>query len=486
MAASAAALAPTAAPLRFRLSFDPAVQTSVYTGRVYVVLTEPGTDEPRKRMTDWFSPPRIFARDVEGVRPGASVDLDGASLSYPDPLRDLPSAEYRIQAVARRSPDHPFPGEGPGDLYSKPVTRSLDALQSGVVELVLKHVVPEKSFEQTERVKLVELESPLLSSFHGRTVKLRAGVVLPEGWEAKPEAKYPVLYVIPGFGGSHRMAHALGRMRAHAESNPGVLMIVPDPTCYWGHSVFADSETNGPWGKALVEELIPHVERTFHGAQSRQHRYLTGVSSGGWSCLWLQITYPDVFNGCWAHCPDPVDFRDFQRIDLYAEGSNMFIDGRGERRPLARRGDHATLYYDDFVQREEVLGPGGQIRSFEAVFSHRGPDGRPAPLFDAATGRVHTATAKTWERFDIRLVLERNWATLGPKLAGKLHVFAGAKDTFFLEGAVALLKDSLSKLGSDAEVVIVPDMAHGLYREAVEPMFETIERKWRPNFGSDP
>ncbi len=332
----------------------------------------------------------------------------------------------------------------------------------------------ERPFKETERAKLVEMVSPSLSRFHGREVRIRAGVVLPVGWKDDPSVRWPVVYDVPGFGGDHRFAiwFARGMPADHAVNK--VMLVIPDPNCYRGHSVFADSDNNGPWGKALVEELIPRIEAKFHGARSGKHRYVTGVSSGGWSALWLQITYPDSFNGCWAHAPDPVDFRDFQRIDLYKPGINMYTDETGGRRPIARRNEKVLLYYDDFVHLEDVVGPGGQIHSFEACFSPKGSDGNPRPLFDHKTGRVDTKVARTWERYDIRLALERNWPTLAPKLAGKLHIFAGGKDSFYLDGAVRLLKQSLEKLGSDAEVVISPKMGHGRYRAADDPMYRTI------------
>jgi pimeloyl-ACP methyl ester carboxylesterase len=169
-----------------------------------------------------------------------------------------------------------------------------------------------------------------------------------------------------------------------------------------------------------------------------------------------------------------VDFRDFQRINLYA-GENFYRDEKGERRPLARQGDRVMLWYDDFVRQETVMGPGGQIHSFEAVFSPRGADGRPLPVFDRATGKADPEVAKAWEKYDIRLVIERNWETLGPKLKGKLHIYAGAEDNFYLEGAVERLKKSLKQLGSDAEVEIVPGMGHGLHHAGWEEMMRVIE-----------
>ena len=178
------------------------------------------------------------------------------------------------------------------------------------------------------------------------------------------------------------------------------------------------------------------------------------------------MTYPDVFGGVWSTSPDPVDFRDFQKIDLYAPGENMFRDRAGERRPIARRGTRPVLFYDDFSQMEDVIGDGGQLHSFEAVFSPLGPDGRPRPLWDRATGAVDPEVARAWQAYDIRLVLERNWPTLGPKLQGKLHVVIGDLDTFYLEGAVALLKASLRNLGSDAVVEIVPGRDHSTVLDA--------------------
>jgi S-formylglutathione hydrolase FrmB len=227
-----------------------------------------------------------------------------------------------------------------------------------------------------------------------------------------------------------------------------------------GHHVFADSATNGPRGQALVEELIPHIEATFPAIPTAWARLLSGHSSGGWSSLWLQVTYPETFGGVWSISPDPVDFRDFQRIDLYARDENMFRDRDGNRRPLARRGERPVLFFDDFSRMEDVLGDGGQLRSFEAVFSPLGADGRPRRLWDRNSGAIDPEVARAWQKYDIRLVLERNWPVLGPKLAGKLHVLTGELDTFYLEGAVRLLKESLATLQSDAVVAVIPGKDH--------------------------
>jgi hypothetical protein len=176
--------------------------------------------------------------------------------------------------------------------------------------------------------------------------------------------------------------------------------------------------------------------------------------------LWLQITYPDFFGGVWSTAPDPVDFRDFQMVDIYEPNTNIFTDAKGEKRPLARNKDKVTLYYKPFSDMETVMGRGGQLQSFEAVFSPRGADGQPRPLWDRGTGRIDPAVAEAWQKYDIRMIMEKNWPTLGPKLAGKVHVYMGDEDTFYLDGATKLLQTSLKKLGSDAMVEIFPGRDH--------------------------
>lgn len=459
----------------FKVTFAKDAIDAPYSGRVYVVLSI-DSGEPRRRMGDWTHPGEVFALDVNAVAPGASVEVAGTPLAFPKSFEDAMGKQYRIQAVAKVDLDCPRPGDGTGDLYSD-VTIATFAKEGEPLELTLSHKFVPPAFKETDRVKLFEMQSPSLSAFYGRPFTLRAGVVLPKDYS--PEHHYPAAYFITGFGGSHRSALGLVGMLDAFPAADNCLLIVPDPTCGQGHSVFADSANNGPWGKALTEELIPAIEKIYHGpgeASPRQiaaRRYVFGISSGGWSSLWLQVAYPDLFDGVWSHCPDPVDFRDFQQIDLYAPGANMYKDEKGERRPLARARGDVTIWYDDFIRQETVLGPGGQIHSFEAVFSPR-EAGKPRPLFDRATGDVDAATAKAWEPFDISLKLTRQWPTLKDALAGKLHIYAGGVDTFYLEGAVRRLQETLKNLGSDAEVTIVEGMPHGIYPGGIKSMFETI------------
>lgn len=470
---------------RFRVTFDAAVSTEPYTGRVLVILSDHHSLEPRRRIANWFSSPQVLALDVLNVRPGGEVVLDRQSEAAPILLSQLSAGEYRVQAVARRNKDHPVPGAGTGDLYSQVEKITIRKDTTEEIRLQLEQSVAERAYGETERIREVAIESRLLTEFYGRPMKIRAGVVLPVGWDSDDDRVYPVVYIISGFGMDHRLAHFIVRNDGENLDRGRVLRVTPDATCFRGHSVFADSANNGPWARALVDELIPHIEKTYRGAESGDHRYVTGLSSGGWSAMWLQIAYPDYFNGCWAHAPDPVDFRDFMGVDIYRPAANLYRDDAGDRRPLARRGGRVVLWTDEFVGNEDILGPGGQFHSFEAVFSPRLPDGEPAPLFDRASGRVDQRVAEEWKKYDIRLLLERNWMRLEPKLAGKLRIYVGDKDDFYLDGAIRLLKKSRRGLNADWDVQIIPELGHIWHRPAVDAMYAAIVKNFRDRRGTE-
>jgi S-formylglutathione hydrolase FrmB len=449
-----------ARPLEFHLTFDPAVCRAPFTGRVYVMLSRqaPG-DLPAG--PNWFRPEPLFAQDVWAWQPGASLVLGPEALGYPVKMPELPRGAYVVQAVMDFDRGERSFSAAEGNAYSRPVRLALDGRETGPVPLRIDRVYRAHSFVETERVRLVDVESRLLTAFHGRPTRMRAGVVLPASFWREPGRRYPVVYEVPGFGGTHFGAFAAARANATDVAGVEMLWVVLDPGCRLGHHACADSANNGPRARALVEELIPYIEWRFRGSGVPEGRFVTGHSSGGWSSLWLQVRYPDHFNGVWSTAPDPVDFRDFQGIDLTRPGANVFRDGAGRPRPLARRGGRPVLFFQGFSDMEEVMGHGGQLGSFEAVFSPRGADGRPRRLWDRATGAVDPEVARAWEAYDIRLVLERHWQALGPRLEGKLHVYVGGEDTFYLNGAVALLRESLGRLGSDAAVEVFPGRDHG-------------------------
>lgn len=447
----------------FQVQFSEKVRREPFSGRVYLFFEKSREIEPR-RGPNWFHPGPCLALDVENWKPGERLTLGTASgaklLSFPKPLNELDLREYRVQAVARFNPYERKVGNGTGNGFSSVAEVVERVEKSSPQGLTIDNLVEEKPFPENRWFKLLSVGSRLLSEFHSREVALRGAVLLPSSYYDQPDRRYPVIFEIPGFGGTHLLRVPQAPIKEENAGGVEFLRITLDPSCPLGHHVFADSANNGPVGQALVAELLPELDRQFRTDARAAARFLTGHSSGGWSSLWLQVTYPDVFGGTWSTAPDPVDFRDFQQINLYGSGVNMYRDAAGIRRPLARVGGKVQLWYDDFDHMEEVQGYGGQLHSFEAVFSPRGADAKPLRLWDRRTGAVDSSVARTWEKYDIRLILESRWAELGPKLAGKLHVIMGGQDTFYLDGAARLLKDSLARLKSDAVVEIVPEKTH--------------------------
>ena len=261
---------------------------------------------------------------------------------------------------------------------------TLDPTQGGVVRLTLtRRVPPEELPAEMEHVRIVKLRSERLSRFHGRPMYLRAGIVLPVGHGRDPGRRYPLRVHIGGYGTRYlavrEMMSPMSDFRRAwlDEDTPRMILLHLDGAGPFGDPYQVNSANNGPCGQALIEELIPAIEKRFRAIARPGARFVTGHSSGGWSSLWLQVTYPDFFGGVWSTAPDPVDFRDFQRINVYRRGENMFVDAEGNRRPIARGRGVPTLWYKGFSDMEEVMGHGGQLASFEAVFSERGPNGQP-------------------------------------------------------------------------------------------------------------
>ncbi len=449
-----------ASALRFEVSVAPGLITRAVDGRLLVVLDRRGLSEPRFAVgrTGLDAPP-VLAADLDGLAPGVVGVLDASSAIAPIAhLARLPAGEYNIQALFHANRDLNIPNAH-GDLYSAPKRVRLDPSQGGTVSLVLSHAVPpERLPDDTPQVKYLRLPSRRLSDFHGRPMFLRAAVIVPKGFDAEPDRRYPLRVHIGGYGARFTEA---GSMLAPgssferawmADDTPRMLLLHLDGAGPLGDPYQVNSDNHGPYGDAVVHELIPYVEDRFRGIGRGEARVLDGGSTGGWVALALQIFYPDAFQGAWSFCPDSVDFRSFELVNIYRD-ANAYVNAHGFERPAARdvNGDvRYTMRHE--CQVENVLGrgdswtmSGGQWGAWNATYGPKGPDGHPVPLWDPKTGVIDREVVAHWESYDLRLVLERNWATLGPKLRGKLHIWVGEADNFFLNNAVHRLDAFLSR-----------------------------------------
>lgn len=440
------------------ITLSPDIAETPVSGRLLVLFSK--RNPTPITGPNWFSPEQCAGIDVVDWNPGAKQNLHSNADAFPQPLLQMTPGKYIVQAVLKRNPDFAHHKDGVGNLYSKPRSVKVDRAGIGEITLELNRQIDVKPVASTPNAKIFSHRSDLLSAFHKRVVVDRALVLLPKSYDTNPEKTYPVFYEVTGFGPT--VEDMLDRHKHSAVTAAGVEFIHVYLTgqCEWGHHVYANSDTNGPRGDALVHEMIPAIEAQFRAVAQPHARLLGGHSSGGWASLWLQTQYPKFFGGVWSTSPDPVDFRDWQGTNLYQHPANIFTDGQGKRRPLAIAGGKTMIWYDDFSKMDDVLQRGGQLRSFEAVFSPSNDAGLPARCWDRVTGEIDAAIFDHWKSYDISQHLASNWPTLKDDLAGKLHVFTGDQDTFLLTEAVRLLKQRLEKLGSDAQIEILPDRDH--------------------------
>uniref|UniRef100_UPI0004639E37 alpha/beta hydrolase n=1 Tax=Xanthomonas oryzae TaxID=347 RepID=UPI0004639E37 len=325
----------------------------------------------------------------------------------------------------------------------------------------VRDAVPEAKLHSAD----ASMVSPSLSAFWGRPVSLRARVLTPPGYNAKAATRYPTVYVTHGFGGNYnRFAGSIASTWSlmAAKQIPPMIWVFLDQSTPTGTHEFADSVNNGPWGTALTEGLIPALERQYKMDGKASGRFLTGHSSGGWATLWLQTRYPKLFGGTWSTSPDSSDFHDFTGPDVYAANANVYRRADGSQFPLIR--DHGKVVADleSFAKLERVLGPyGGQLTSLEWVFSPRGVDGRPLPMFDRDTGKVNPAVVAYWRtHYDISARVAAQWPALKPDLDGKIHVIVGTADTFYLDGAAHKFQAVLDGLGAKSDFRYLEGRSH--------------------------
>jgi len=497
----AAAVILLAAPLgsfaqvKFAVSFPAERSRTPVDGRVLLLLSTNGDAEPRFQINDGPATQLVFGIDVEGLAPGAEAVIDASAFGYPlRSLAELPAGEYYVQALLhryetfRRSDGHTVKlpmdrGEGqrwnaaPGNLYSAPRKLFIDPGQAGTIRILLdKEIPPIAPPKDTKYIRHEKIKSDLLSEFWGRPMHIGACLLLPEGFDEHPEARYPLVifhghfpYSFDGFRETppdpnlepdySERFHLAGYNRiqeeyAHAfykewtgKDFPRVIIIeIQHANPYYDDSYAVNSANLGPYGDAIVHELIPYIEKKYRGLGQGWARFLYGGSTGGWEALAAQVFYPDAFNGCYACCPDPIDFRAYTIVNIYEHRNAYFVDSPWKKTPrpaLRNYLGEVSSTLEETNHRELALGThsrsGDQWDIWQAVFGPVGEDGYPRPIWDKLTGEIDREVSAYWkENYDLTHILQRDWKTLGPKLEGKIHIYVGDMDNYYLNNAVYL------------------------------------------------
>ena len=475
---------PAFAQTSLLVTFADSVRAEPATGRlvVYLIAPDAGLGRGAKPADGPFfeQPQPMFGVDVRDARPGEPMLVDDTAASFPGPLSLLAPGTYRAQAVLDMHRLDSSWRREPGNLYSEVVEFTVEAGARSAAKTVTipltRSVVP-RATPKIKGVELFEVRSALLSDFRGEEVLLRAGVRLPAGFD--PQRRYAAVYEVPGFGGDHLGAFRPARRQSGDAGllASSVFWITLDPEGPNGHSLFADSDNNGPVGRALVEEMIPALEAAYPLIPEASARLLRGHSSGGWSTLWLALTYPETFGACWSSSPDPVDFHRMQLVDIYDDANFYTRDGRFL--PSMRADGSVTMTIRQENLMEEVLGPdnssGQQWDSWFAVFGPRDERGNPAPLFDPESGKIDRAIAERYKPYDIADRVHAEAGALGLIFKQRIRLLVGDQDSYYLNEAVARLKPEIDKLsfltypeGGNGYIKILPGYDHGTIFRAPE------------------
>ncbi len=497
-----------AAPV-FKIAMPQDLKAGTVDGRLMLLITPREGVEPRSLVEadQLLASPYLFGVNVTQAKAGSTLTVDASAFGWPAAsLSAIKAGDYTVQAVLNRyetfhradgvtvslAPDQ---GEGqnwtikPGNLYSTPVRLHLDPSANGEIKIALDHEIsPIPPKADTDFIKHIRIKSERLSAFWGRPVYLRAHVLLPYGFDTHPNAHYPLMVFhghfpddISGFRTTppdkdlkpdySERFHLAGYNRIQQEEAyrfyqtwiskefPRFIVIEIDhANPYYDDSYAVNSANLGPYGDAINYELIPEVEKRFRGLGQGWARFTYGGSTGGWEALATQVFYPKLYNGAFAACPDPVDFRAYTLINLYADKNAYQLDGdtHAVERPATR-----NMYGETFsTQRDNNLWElaqgdhgrsGGQYDIWQAVFSPRGADGYPVPIYDKLTGLIDPKVADYWkENYDLSHIISRDWARLGPDLAGKIHIYVGTADTYFLTDAVYYAQERLEALKTPA------------------------------------
>ena len=484
---------------KFEITYPEKFSENGYDGRLLLMISNNNNAEPRFQINDSHHTQIIFGIDVESWKSGETQIFDSNVYGYPiKSIGNLKEGEYYVQAFLHKYETFNLStgykvklpkdqGEGqkwnisPKNLYSTP--KKVKISKSGTIKLSLENEIsPIEPIKDSKYIKHVKIKSEMLSKFWGRDMFLQANVLVPHNFNKNSKVKYPLMIFHGHFPNTFRgfrteppaapkkdtiynsrfgitgykyiqekEAYDLYKNWISDDFPRFIAIEIQHQNPYYDDSYAVNSANLGPYGDAITYELIPHVENLFNGVGKGWGRFLYGGSTGGWEALAVQVFYPSEYNGCFAACPDPIDFRAFTVVNIYEDENAYYHKSDYKKTLRAGMRDGKGIiksHLIDMNHREMVLGSkgrsGDQWDIWQAVFSPAGDDGYPKPIWDKKTGKIDKYVAEYWkENYDLSYILERDWNKIGNDLIGKLHIYCGDMDNYYLNNAVVLTEEFL-------------------------------------------
>lgn len=487
----------------FRISIADSLKQQALDGRLLLLLSKNNNAEPRFQVGFSANTQLVFGVNADSWQPGSDELVDMHAFGYPlERLSDVPAGDYYVQVLLHKYETFHLQtgqtvklpmdrGEGqhwniaPGNIYSTPIKIHFDPKKMNEVHLVIDKIIPPiKEPEDTKYVKHIKIQSKLLTAFWGRPMYIGAHILLPEGFDEHPNVHFPVAIFhghFPENIGDFRTTPPDENLKPDTSERfrisgynkivqqedykfyktwtgknfPRVLVVeIQHANPYYDDSYAVNSANLGPYGDAITYELIPEIEKRFRGIGQGWARFMYGGSTGGWETLAAQVFYPDQYNGCYAACPDPIDFHNYTTIDIYNNKNAYYIESDFRKTPRPGERDylgHVSAMVPELNQYELAIGTnsrsGEQFDIWEAVFSPMAEDGYPKRIYDKYTGAIDSTVAAYWkEHYDLTNIIQRDWSKIGDKLKGKIHIYVGDMDSYYLNDAVYSAEDMLKKL----------------------------------------
>ena len=487
----------------FNVKINNNLHTENFDGRLLLLFSNNNAAEPRFQISDALTTQIILGKNVDQWAIGSTQSIAEEAYGFPkERLSQIPAGDYYVQVLLHKYETFHLKngkvvklpmdrGEGqhwnlaPGNIYSKPIKIHFDPKNTEVVQLTIDQIIP-PIIEPTDSkyIKHIKIQSKLLTEFWGRPMYLGAHILLPEGFDTHQNVKYPLAIYhghfpsdLSGFSTTPPNPNLIPDTSARfnitgynkiqeeeayqfykqwtGPNFPRVLAIeIQHATPYYDDSYAVNSANMGPYGDAITYELIPEIEKQFRGIGQGWARFTYGGSTGGWEALAVQVFYPNEYNGAYAACPDPIDFNHYTTINIYKDENAYYAksDFKDLARPSHRNYlGHINSTIKETNQRELALGThsrsGDQYDVWEAVFSPMGEDGYPKRIFDKHSGTIDKSVAAYWkENYDLAHIIKRDWPKIGEQLKGKIHLYVGDMDNYYLNNAVYTAEDMLKQL----------------------------------------
>ena len=485
--------------IKFEIDYSDKFQENGFDGRVLLMISNNNYSEPRFQINDNHNTQMIFGVDVNSWNSNEKIIIDAEAFGYPiESINDIKEGEYYVQALLHKYETFNLStgytvklpmdqGEGqkwnisPKNLYSTP--KKIKIKKSKTINITLENEIPPiEPAKDTEYIKHIKIKSEMLSKFWGRDMYLQANVLVPHEFDKKSKTRYPLMifhghfpYTFGGFRTTpptapkedtiynarfgitgykyiqQKEAYDLYNNWISNDFPRFIAIEIQHQNPYYDDSYAVNSANLGPYGDAITYELIPHIEQLFNGVGEGWGRFLYGGSTGGWESLAVQVFYPNEYNGCFAACPDPIDFRAYTVINLYEDDNAYYHEGSNRKTLRAGMRDGKGIIKNHLIQinqRESALGSkgrsGDQWDIWQAVYSPTGKDGYPKPIWDRKTGKIDKEVAEYWkENYDLSYIMKRDWDKIGKDLEGKINIYCGDMDNYYLNNAVVLTEEFL-------------------------------------------